>query len=421
MKNLQLNRISTHGLNIEQIRSEFPMLSHEMNGKRLIYFDSASTTHKPKRVLDRLHRFYSEEYAKPNEAHSLSKEATRQVEGSRQKMADFIGAKKPEEIIFSRGCTESLNIVAGGFERGLLQQGDEVLITALEHHANIVPWQMACEQTGAKLKVAPVNNKGEIDLDAYQQLLSGKTRIVAITHSSNAIGTMVPVKKMAALAHEKNIPVLVDGAQTAPHMPVDVQDLDCDFYTFSGHKMGMPSGVGLLYGKKKWLDKLPPNEGGGDMATKVSFESYKLAGIPKKLEAGTMPFAEIIALGTLVDFLNETDMRKTEAYEQELLAYATEKLNGIDRVKIIGAAAEKEPIISFELEGLKVEKLESFLNDEYNLMVRTGDMTAQPLMHALGVKSLLRASLCYYNTQEEVDTFVLAVEDFVRHKGMKRP
>jgi cysteine desulfurase/selenocysteine lyase len=403
------------GLDIEKIRAEFPMLQKQVNGKQLIYFDSASTSHKPKRVMDRLYKFYTEEYAKPNESHTLSQRVTEQKEEARKKMATYIGAKEPSEVVFSRGCTESINMVAGSFARGLLKEGDEVLITALEHHANIVPWQLACQETGAKLKVVPIIETGELDMDEYRKALSNKTRIVAFSHSSNAIGTVVPVKEMVAVAHEKDIPVLVDGAQYAPHAPINMQELDCDFYTFSCHKMGSPSGVGVLYGKKEWLAKLPPYEGGGDMAKKVDFgEQPTLEPAPKKFEAGTMPFAEIIAMSTLIDYLNELDIHKTSAYEQELLTYATQRISTLDRVRIVGTAPEKEPVLSITLEGLDIKKLERFLNDEYNLDVRAGDLTAQPLMKVLKVPGLLRASFCYYNTSAEVDVFVQAVEDFIR-------
>lgn len=404
-------------LDILKIRDAFPMLQKMINGKQIIYLDSAATTQKPKRVMDRLYQFYTEEYAKPNESHSLSQQATKELDEARKKMAAFIGAKSEKEIVFSRGCTESINMVAGGFERGLLKEGDEVLITALEHHANIVPWQLACEQTGAKLKVAAINEKGEIDLASYERALTDRVKIVSLSHTSHALGNKLPVKEMISVAHKKGIPVMVDGAQAAPHMKVNMQDLDCEFYTFSGHKMGSPSGVGVLYGKKEWLEKLPPYEGGADMAKEVTFEKPSLADAPKKFEAGTMPFAEVIATGTLIDFLNEIDMSKTEQYEQELLAYATQKLSAVDRVRIMGTEAEKEPVLSFHVEGHDVKKLERFLNDEYNIDVRAGDLTAQPLMKILGVKGLLRASFTFYNTREEIDIFTGAVDEFIRNNS----
>jgi cysteine desulfurase / selenocysteine lyase len=405
------------GLDIQKIRDEFPMLKKEIKGKPLIYLDSAATTQKPKRVMDRLYKFYLEEYAKPKESHSLSKQATNEMEEARKKVASFMGASSEKEIVFSRGCTESINMVAGGFERGLLNESDEVLITALEHHANIVPWQLACQQNKAQLRVVPINEKGEIDLESYESTLSSRTKIVAVSHTSHALGNKLPVKEMIALAHKKDIPVMVDGAQAIPHMPVDMQELDCDFYTFSGHKMGSPSGVGILYGKKEWLKKLPPYEGGADMATKVTFEKHTLADPPYKFEAGTMPFAEIIAFGTLLDYLNELDMHKTEQYEQYLLNYATEQLSKIDGLRIMGTDGEKEPVLSFVLEHGDVKKLERFLNDEYNIDVRAGDLTAQPLMKILGVSGLLRVSFCYFNTPHEIDVLTDAVEEFIKKKG----
>jgi cysteine desulfurase/selenocysteine lyase len=417
MKDAMSATLSHHGLDIQRIRDEFPMLQYRLRGKQLIYFDSASTTHKPKQVMDRLHRFYLEEYAKPNESHSLSQKATGELEDVRKKMAAFIGAKSEKEIVFSRGCTESNNMVAGGFERGLLKEGDEVLISALEHHANIVPWLMACEQNKATVKVVPINEKGEIDMASYESALSDKVKIVSVSHTSHALGNKLPVKEIIALAHRKGIPVMLDGAQAAPHMPVNMQELDCDFYTFSGHKMGTPSGVGVLYGKEEWLKKLPPYEGGADMSSEVTLQSYTPADLPHRFEAGTMPFAEIIAMGTLLDYVNELDMHKTEQYEQGLLQYATDRMAKVDKVRIIGTDGEKEPVLSIALEGMDVKKLEKFLNDEYNIEVRAGELTAQPLMKILGVPGLLRASFCYYNTTEEIDTYIGAVEEFIKKNG----
>jgi cysteine desulfurase/selenocysteine lyase len=408
------------GFDIEKIRRAFPMLQHEQNGKRLIYFDSAATTQKPKVVMDRLYKFYLEEYGKPDESHSLSQQATKELDEARRKMTAFLNAKSETEIVFTRGCTESINLVAGGFERGFLETEDEVLISAVEHHANIVPWQLACSQTGARLRVIPVNQKGEIELAAYEVMLTKKVKVVAISHTSHALGNKLPIKEMVAMAHKRGIPVMVDGAQAVPHMPVDMQDLDCDFYTFSGHKMGCPSGVGVLYGKKKWLDKLPPYEGGGDMTKTVTFSSYTLSALPKKFEAGTLPFAEIIACGTLIDFLNDIGRDASEKYEQRILAYATKRLEAIDQIRIHGTDGEKEPVLSFEVEGRDVKKLEAFLNDQYNIAVKAGDLSAQPLLKILGVKGLLRASFAYFNTEGEVDIFTEAVEEFVtggRGKG----
>lgn len=398
-------------LDIESIRREFPMLSKKIKGKHFIYLDSAATGHKPACVIQALNDFYLGDYGKPMEEHWLSKDATHKVEESRKKIAKFFGVNE-KEIVFTRGCTESINIVAAGFGK-ILKPGDEVLITELEHHSNIVPWQMACELSGATLRVIPILGNGEVDMNAYKEMLSDKTKVVAITHSSHVLGTILPVKEIARLAHKRDIAVMLDGAQAAPHMPVDFKDLDCDFYTMSGHKMGTLTGIGILYGKKKWLEKLPAAEGGGDMAKEVSFEEFKYQSVPQKFEAGTSPFAEIIAFGTLIDFLNRLDMEKTSKYEQSLLEYATEKLLKIDGLTIMGTAPEKEPVVSFALEKKDVKKLEKFFNEEYNIFVRAGDLSAQPLMKILGVKGLLRISFCYYNTRAEVDAFVAAVKKFL--------
>jgi cysteine desulfurase/selenocysteine lyase len=414
MNEQQVAISASEQLDIKKIRADFPMLQKVINGKQLIYLDSAATGQKPEVVMKRLYQYYTEEYAKPKEAHTLSQQTTQEIEDVRSKVASFIGAESGEEIIFSRGCTESINMVAGGFGRSLLKEGDEIVITQLEHHANIVPWLIACEQSGAKIKVVPIDEKGEVDIDAYRKMLSSKTKIVAFLHSSHVLGTLLPAKQLVELAHEKDIPVMVDGAQAAPHMPVNMIDLDCDFYTFSGHKMGSPSGVGILYGKKEWLNKLPPFEGGSDMAEKVTFENFKAAAVPHKFEAGTMPFAEIIAFGTLLDYLSELDMEHTAAYEQELLSYATEQLSQIEEVTIFGASIEKEPVLSFKMKNKDVKKLEKFLNDAYNITARAGVLSAQPLMKVLGVEGLLRLSFCYYNTKEEIDTCMGAIEEFIK-------
>lgn len=400
-------------LDIEAIRREFPMLEHRQNGKVLVYLDSAATGQKPRRVMDRLYTFYTQEYAKPKEEHSLSQRVTQELEETRSKVARFMGASSSKEIVFTRGCTESLNIAAGSLAKGLLREGDEVLITQLEHHANIVPWIMACREAGARLVVAPITPSGELDLPAFERLVNERTRVVAVSHSSHVLGTILPVQEIGRMAHRYDAAFLVDGAQTAPHMPIDMQEIDCDFYTFSGHKMGTPSGVGVLYGKKKWLEKLPPLEGGGDMATQVTFTGFEDAGLPEKFEAGTSPFAEIIAFGTLIDYVNTLDMKQTSAYEKELLHYATERLSVIPGLTIMGTAPEKEPVLSFHIEGKKMKKLEQYMSREHNIMIRSGDLTAQPLMEVLGVKELARISFCYYNTMAEVDSFVAALLRFL--------
>jgi len=402
-------------LDIQKIRKDFPMLQTKIEGKPLVYLDSAATGQKPQAVIDKLVNFYTKEYAKPKEEHELSKKVTKELEDTRSRVAEFINASSSKEIIFSRGCTEAINMIALSFERDMLQKGDEILITELEHHANIIPWQMACQTTGARIKVAPITPTGELDMEVFEQLITDKTKLIAVSHSSHVLGTVLPIREITKLAHKRNIPVMVDGAQAAPHMRVDMKELDCDFYTFSGHKMGSPSGVGVLYGKKKWLEKMMPAEGGGDMTKKVGFEKSEYAELPDKMEAGTMPFGEIIAFGEGIKYLEEIDMDLTKEYEIGLMHYATEKLSEMEEITIFGTAPEKEPVISFDIKGKKVKKLEKFLSDEYNISIRTGDLTAQPLMEVLGVKELARISFCYYNTEGEIDYFISALKKFLKH------
>lgn len=401
------------GLDIQKIRSEFPMFKTKVNGKPLVYFDSAATNHKPQVVIDRLIQLYTKQYGKIQENHTFSQIMTKAFEETREKTARLIGAKSAQEIVFTTGSTQGINIVANGFAKAMLKQGDEIVVSTLEHHSNIVPWQLACQLTGARIVVAPIHSNGELDIEAFEGLLTDKTRIVSVSHSSNVLGTMLPVKQICAIAHARNIPVLIDGAQTAPHMPVNMQDIDCDFYVFSAHKMGGPAGVGILYGKAQWLDNLPPQLGGEGMATEVSFEESTYSPVPKKFEAGTPAFEEIVAFGTLIDFVTELGLSKTAEYEQELMQYATQQLSKIKKVKIYGTAPGKEPVVSFLLEGMDVKQLETYLNDNYNMAVRAGQLSAQPLMKYLGLEALLRVSLCYYNTREEINLFVEAIEAFI--------
>jgi cysteine desulfurase/selenocysteine lyase len=404
---------NTKQLNINKIRNDFPMLKEKIKGKPLIYFDSASTNHKPQVLISRLSELYTQEYGKTEEAHTYGKRMTEAYEQTRAKFAEFLNAKEAKEIVFTSSCTASINMVANGFAKAFLKKGDEILISTMEHHSNIIPWQMACEQTGAKLVICPINSIGELDMDAYTALLSHRTKIVSICHSSNVLGTITPVNEIVKLAHAKNIPVLIDGAQTAPHMKVDMQEIDCEFFVFSVHKMGGPAGIGVLYGKSEWLEKLPPQWGGEAMADKVAFDKTTYQPSPKKFEAGTPAFEEIVACSVLIDYVNSLEMEKTEKYEKELLEYMTNRLQEIKQVKIFGTSAVKEPVISFVLEGMDVKKLEQYLNDEYNIAVKAGDLTAQPLMKHLGVEGLLRVALCYYNTREEIDVFIEAVRHFI--------
>jgi cysteine desulfurase/selenocysteine lyase len=407
---------STQGLDIDKIRDDFPMLKTQVNGMPLIYFDSAATNHKPQVVIDHLMDLYTRKYGKTQEKHTFSEKMTAAFEETRYKFAELIHAGSPEQIVFTTGSTQGINMVANGFARTFLKEDDEILISALEHHSNIVPWQMACQQTGARLVVVPIHSNGELDMEEYKRLLTSRTKIVSVCHSSNVLGTMIPAKELIRLAHGKGIPVLIDGAQTAPHMKIDVQDLDCDFYVFSVHKMGGPAGVGILYGKSSWLDQLPPQLGGEGMASEVTFEQSTYQPIPKKFEAGTPAFEEIVSCAALVDYVNALDMSKAEAYELELMAYATEKLNQINKLKIYGTAPEKEPVISFVIEGMDVKELEKYLSDKYNIAVKAGQLSAQPLLKCLGLESLLRVALCYYNTYEEIDVLVTAIQSFIEEK-----
>jgi cysteine desulfurase / selenocysteine lyase len=401
---------------VEKIRTQFPMLGKRINRKPFIYFDNAATCHKPQVVLNSLQKFYSAEYGKPNEEHALSKETTSRIEDARKAVANFIGAPSEKNIVFTRGCTESLNIVSGGFARGILKKGDEVVITSLEHHANIVPWQMACELSGAVLKIVPLIGTGELDIKAYKSMLSDKTKIVAMVHASHVLGSILPVKQMIKWAHERKIPVMLDGAQAVPHMPVNMQELDCDFYTFSAHKMGGPTGLGVLYGKKKWLEQIPSFEGGSDMVKKVTFEKYEYADVPQKFEAGTMPFAEIIAFETLIGFLEKVNMEKVFRYEQELARYTEKEFNQIEGLFMMGSSADKVAVMSFHIGDNDVKLLEKYLNDRHNIFVRAGDLSAQPLIKLLRVKGLLRVSFSFYNTKEEVDALVKALKTYLRNK-----
>jgi cysteine desulfurase/selenocysteine lyase len=402
------------GLDIEKIRSSIPMLGRSAHGKPLIYLDSAATTHKPQVVIDRIKKYYSEEYAKPEEAHQFSKQTTELRDEARKKMAGFLKSGSEKEIVFTKGCTEGLNIVANGIAQSILQPGDEIILTQLEHHANIVPWLMAGQLTGAVIKVAPITEKGELDMNALEDMIGPKTRVISLPHSSHVLGTILPVREVAALAHRRDIAVVVDGAQAAPHMPVNVQELDGDFYTISCHKMGSPTGVGVLYGKQPWLERIAPLIGGGEMAEDVSFESCTYVDPPTKFEGGTQPFADIIATSTLIDFLNDIDMQKSSKYEQALLEYATEKLQAIDRLLIHGTAPEKEPLIAFELAGMDVKKLEQYLDKEWGIAIRAGELTAKPLMKHLGVEGLARISFAFYNTYDEIDTVAAAIQAFIK-------
>jgi len=396
-------------LDIQKIRADFPILSQKVNGKPLVYFDNGATSQKPKVVIDAITNYYETINANIHRGvHTLSQLATDAYEVSRGKIQHHINAKFSHEVIFTSGTTYAINAIANGFA-SILKEGDEVLVSALEHHSNIVPWQMLCERTGATLKVIPMNQNGELILSEYDALLSSKTKIVTVNHISNALGTINPIKLMIEKAHQVGAAILIDGAQAVPHLKPDVQELDCDFYVFSGHKICGPTGVGILYGKEERLRKLPPYQGGGEMIATVSFEKTTYADLPHKFEAGTPNIEAGIVLGTAVDYLNEIGFENIAAYEHELLVYATEKLLQIEGVKIFGNAKEKTSVVSFNIEGIHPYDIGTII-DKLGIAVRTGHHCAQPIMDFFNIPGTIRASFAFYNTKEEIDIFVEAVK-----------
>ncbi len=396
-------------IDIQKIRAEFPILSQTVHGKPLVYFDNGATSQKPKVVIEAIQHYYEQINSNIHRGvHTLSQWATDAYELSRKKIQKHINATHAHEVIFTSGTTHSVNAIAYGFT-SILKLGDEVLVSALEHHSNIVPWQMLCERTGAVLKVIPMNEQGELIQEKYRELLNEKTKIVAVNHISNALGTINPVKEMIALAHEVGAAVLVDGAQAVPHLKPDVQDLDCDFYVFSGHKMCGPTGVGILYGKESWLNQLPPYQGGGEMIATVSFEKTTYAGLPHKFEAGTPNIAGGIVLGTAVDYMNSIGFEAIKVYENELLQYATEKLLQIEGLKIYGTSGQKASVISFNIEGIHPYDIGTII-DKKGIAVRTGHHCAQPIMDYYQIPGTVRASFAFYNTKEEIDYMVEAIE-----------
>ena len=402
---------------IEQIRADFPILNEKIRNKPLVYFDNAASCQKPQAVIDSMVKLYSHDYANVHRGvHTLSVRSTDQMESARHKIKTFINAASDKEIIFVRGATEAVNLIAQTYGRANIHAGDEILITAMEHHSNIVPWQMLCEQTGAILKVAPMNVAGELLMDEFEQLLSAKTKLVAVVHMSNALGTLNPVEKITALAHAKNIPVMLDGAQAIPHTAVDVQKLDCDFYVFSGHKLYGPSGVGVLYGKQALLEAMPPYQGGGDMIRTVSFEKSTYAGLPYKFEAGTPAIAEIIGLGAAVDYLNTIGMQAIADHEASLLAYATQQALQIDGLNIIGEAKEKGAILSFTLGRIHPHDIGTML-DSLGIAIRAGHHCAMPVMDFYQVPATARASFGMYNTQAEIDVLISGIKNLIEMFG----
>ena len=394
---------------IHKIRADFPILSRQVNGKPLVYFDNGATSQKPQVVIDAIATYYQEINANIHRGvHTLSQLATDAYEASRTKIQNHINAQFAHEVLFTSGTTHSVNLVANGFA-SILKAGDEVLVSALEHHSNIVPWQMLCEKTGAVLRVIPMNEKGELVMAEYDQLLSDKTKIVTVNHISNALGTINPIKYIIDKAHQFGAAVFIDGAQAVPHLKPNVQELDCDFYAFSGHKICGPTGTGILYGKEAWLNKLPPYQGGGEMIKEVTFEKTTYAELPHKFEAGTPNIAGGIVLGTAVDYMNSVGFDNIQKQELELLNYATEQLLAIEGLKIYGTAEEKTSVISFNIDGIHPYDIGTIV-DKLGIAVRTGHHCAQPIMNFFEIPGTIRASFAFYNTKEEIDSMVEAVK-----------
>ena len=401
--------VATAAYPVERLREDFPILREKVHGKDLVYLDNANTTQKPRAVLSALQNYYEHENSNIHRGtHRLSEIATEKYEGARATVRRFINAAEEREIVFVRGATEAINLVARTFGDSQIKAGDEILITHLEHHSNIVPWQLLCERSGAKLVVAPINDAGEIIVEEFAKRLSGKTKLAAFGHVSNALGTVNPVRKLTAFAHAAGAAVLVDGAQAAPHGRVDVQEIGCDFYAFSGHKMYGPTGIGALYGRAAWLEKLPPFHGGGDMILSVSFEKTEYNAIPWKFEAGTANIAGAIGLGAAVDYLEATGLDAIAAWEHELLVYATNSLQEISGLRIIGTSHEKAAVISFVLDGVHPHDIGTIL-DRDGIAIRTGHHCAQPVMDRFNIPATAHASFGLYNTKAEIDALVAGV------------
>jgi len=400
-------------LEIQHIRTDFPILEEKVYNKDLIYFDNGATTQKPRCVVEKIEEGYYHLNANIHRGvHYLSQKATEAHEAARSTVADFLHAGKREEIIFTRGTTEAINLVATSFGEAFCHEGDEVIVSVMEHHSNIVPWQMLCERKGMKLRVVPMNERGELDLDVFKSLLNEHTKIVSIAHVSNVLGTINPVAEIIRIAHAKNVPVLVDGAQAVPHIPVNVVELDADFYVFSGHKIYGPTGIGALYGKSDWLNAIPPYQGGGEMIATVTFEKTTYNELPFKFEAGTPDYIGSTALAEALRYVQNIGLDKIAAHEHELLIYCTEKLLEIDGMRIIGTAKEKSSVISFLVGNIHPYDL-GMLLDKLGIAVRTGHHCAQPLIDSLGIPGTVRASFAFYNTKEEIDTFVAALKRVV--------
>ncbi|MEE9438511.1 MAG: cysteine desulfurase [Saprospiraceae bacterium] len=397
-------------MNIEKIRQDFPLLSRKMRGKPIVFLDSAASSQKPQCVIDAINYYYSYQHANVHRGvYQLSQEATDAFELGREKVKSFINSESSDEIIFTRGTTESINLIASSFGSKYLKRGDEVVISTMEHHSNIVPWQMICEQKGATLKIVPINDRGELDMVAYKSLLNSNTKIVSIVHVSNSLGTINPIKEIIDLAHQKDIPVLIDGAQATLHTKIDVQELDVDFYVFSGHKVYGPTGIGVLYGKRKWLEAIPPYQGGGEMIANVTFDKTTYNDLPFKFEAGTPDISGAIAIGVALDYVEKIGFDNIQKHEQMLLDYATSELSKINGLKLIGTAAQKASVVSFNIEGAHPFDVGTIL-DKLGIAVRTGHHCTQPLMEYLGIPGTVRASFAVYNTIDDIDQLIAGVK-----------
>jgi len=398
------------GFDVERVRADFPILQQKARGHKLVYLDNAATSQKPKAVIDAIVRYYEHENANIHRGvHYLSEIATEEYENARKVVQEFLHAAHPSEIIFVRSTTEAINLVAQTYGRTNVGAGDEVLITAMEHHSNIVPWQLLCEEKRAKLQIAPINERGELLLDEFEKLLGPRTKIISLGHLSNALGTINPLAQIVKLAHAKGVPVLVDGAQAVPRLPVNVRELDCDFYAFSGHKSYGPTGIGILYGKLPLLEKMPPYQGGGDMISSVTFEKTLYNKVPHKFEAGTPDMSGAVGLGAALEYLNGLGMENIEKHEHELLRYATEKVSAIPGIRLIGTAQEKAGVLSFVMEGVHPHDIGTILDQE-GIAIRTGHHCAQPLMERFHIDATARASFGLYNTKEEIDDLVRGIQ-----------
>lgn len=395
---------------VEEIRKDFPILTRLVHGRPLVYLDNAATSQKPQAMIDALTQYYQTENASVHRSlHALSEQATQAYEASRATVKRFLNARAAREIVFVRGTTEAINLVAHSFGRAHLNAGDEIILSVMEHHSNIVPWQLLCEEKQARLRVIPINDRGELLMDEYERLLNERTRLVAVNHVSNALGTINPIESIIELAHARGVPVFIDGAQAVAHLPVDVQALDCDFYAFSGHKLYGPTGIGVLYGKAEWLERLPPYQGGGEMIQSVSFAKTTYNALPHKFEAGTPNIAGAIGLGAALDYLESLPLVSLRAHENAMLDYATELLSEIDGLRIVGQAAHKCAVLSFVLEGVHAHDIGTIL-DEQGIAIRAGNHCAQPLMERLGVSATARASFAIYNQKDEVEALVCALQ-----------